>query len=93
MAQADEIVERARKAADVHERDASHEAARQARGAARADAARHRGRDPPRDRGDPPRGRRPDGDGDREGHAQDADPGRSAAPRRGGALASWTSPR
>ena len=46
---------------------------------------RHRGRDARRDRRDPPRGRRPDRDGHREGHAQDADRRRSAPARRGGA--------
>src|SRR6185312_12132835 len=56
-----------------------------ARGAARADPARHRGRDAARDPGDPQRGRRPHGPRDREGHAQDARRGRSEAARRGGA--------
>ena len=56
-----------------------------ARGAARADAPRHRGRDAARDPGDPQRGRRPHGAGDREGHAQVARRRRPAPARRGGA--------
>ncbi len=76
---------RARKAAEEHERE-SLEAARQpARGAAGADAARHRGGDPARDPGDPQRGRRSDGAGDREGDAQGARRRGPAAPRGGGA--------
>ena len=57
----------------------------QARGAARADPPRHRGRDAPRDPGDPHRGRRPDDPGHREGDPQDARRRRPEAPRRGGA--------
>ena len=83
--QAEEIVVRARKAAEEHERESLEAAAPAARGAARADPPRHRGGDAPRDPGDPQRGRRPDGARDREGHAQDARRGRSAAARRGGA--------
>ncbi len=48
------------------------EAKAQARGDDGADAPRHRGRDAPRDPGDPQRGRRPHRRRDREGHAQDA---------------------
>ena len=51
--QAEEIVARARKAGEADEQE-SLEAARQAaRGAHGADAPRHRGRDAPRDPGDP----------------------------------------
>ena len=51
-----------------------------------AGAPRHPAGDAPRDPGDPRRGRRPHRDGDREGHAQDADRRRPEAARRGGAV-------
>ncbi len=73
--QAEEIVARARKAGEGRERE-SLERPAAARGAHGADPARHRGRDAARDPGDPQRGRRPHGPGDREGHAQDARRGR-----------------
>ena len=75
---------RARRARS-HERETARGGQGQARGAARADAPRHRGRDAPRDPGDPHRGRRPHDPGHREGDPQDARRGRSEAPRRGGA--------
>ena len=90
-AQADEIVARARKAGEVHERETRRGGQAPARGAARADPPRHRGRDAPRDPGDPQRGRRPHDPGHREGDPQDARRGRPEAPRRGGARASSTS--
>ena len=74
-----------RKAGEVAKRRVAGRGEDAARGAARADQARRRGRDAPRDPGDPPRGRRPDGARDREGDAQDARRRRPAAPRRGGA--------
>ena len=65
---------RARPAEDARGARRSRTRQAQARGDDGADAPRHRGRDAPRDPGDPHRGRRPDGAGDREGHAQDARP-------------------
>ena len=57
----------------------------EARGAARADAQGHRGRDAPRDLRDPRRGGGPHDPGDGEGHRPGADRRRPAAPgRRGG---------
>ena len=54
------------------------------RGDARGRSPRHRAGDAPRDRPDPPRGRRPDRARDREGRAQDAQRRRpQAADRRG----------
>src|SRR5918996_130693 len=56
-----------------------------ARGAARRDAARHRGRDAPRARRDPQGGRGPHRDRDREGHPQVAHARRPPPPDRGSA--------
>ena len=89
--QAEEILARARKAAEATEARRDRRGQGQARGAARAGQARHPGRDAPRDPGHPQRGRRPDDPRHGEGHAQDADRGRPAPARRGGARASSTS--
>ncbi len=77
--QADEIVTRARQAGDAHQKEAV-EAARAERERLIEQTRRDvECRDPPGDRRDPSRGRRPDGDGDREGHPQDADRRRPAS--------------
>ena len=68
-----------------HEREAHGPGPYAARGAARADPPRHRGRDPPRDPEIRARGRRPHGRRDREGHPPRSDGRRPAAPRRRGA--------
>ena len=84
--QADDIVARARKTAENNEAEVDRRGQAQARGDDGADPARHRAGDAPRDPGDPQRGRRPHGAGDREGHAQVADRRRPEAARRGGAV-------
>ena len=63
-----------------------------ARGAARADPPRHRGRDPPRDPGDPRRGRRPHVLATEKVTRKSLDRRRPAPPRRGGRSPSSTSP-
>ena len=68
--QADEIVARARKTGEAAETEIVADGARQARGDDGADPPRHRGRDAPRDPGDPRRGRRPHRARHGEGHAQ-----------------------
>ena len=78
--QADEIVARARKAGEQAEADLVGQGQGAPRGAARAGPQGHRDGDPPRDPGDPRRGRRPHDPRDGEGHPQDADrPTTSAA--------------
>ena len=81
--EAEEIVERARQAAAANEREARTEGPGTARADARADAPRHRGRDPSRARRDPSRRRRPHGAGHRTGDAQGADRGGPATAGRG----------
>ena len=83
--QAEDIVARARKAAESLADETKAQATQAARGAAGGRAPRHRARDAPRARGDPQGGRRPHGDGHREGHAQVAHRRGPPPPDRGGA--------
>ena len=82
--QADDIVARARKAGEQAEADLVVKGKERREELLEQARTRHRGRDPPRDPGDPRRGRRPDDPRDREGHPQDADRRRPAPPGRGG---------
>ena len=84
-AQADEIVQRARQSADVHEQEAKGRGQELIAEAAQRAEREHRGGHRAGDLGHPPRGRRPDGPGDREGHQQDPHRRRPAPARRGGA--------
>ncbi len=82
--QADDIVVRARKNAEVYERD-SQDQARQKREELLEQARQgHRCRDASRDLRHPQRGRRPDDPGDREGHRAGSVGRGSAASRRRG---------
>ena len=68
--QADDIVARARKAAETTTAEAAERGAREARGAARRRPPRHRGGDAALAGADPQGGRRPDRPDDREGDPQ-----------------------
>ena len=70
--QAEEIIERARKAGETHERTSEVGGARPRRAAHGTGQAGHRARDPAGHPGDPSRGRRSDRAGDREGDPQGA---------------------
>ena len=83
--QAEDIVARARKAAEAAEARGDRRGQGQARGAGRRGAQGHRDRDPALARADPQGGRRPDRARDREGDPQVARRRRPEAPRRGGA--------
>ena len=82
--QADDIVARARKAAEAAEAEATAEGRAQARGAGRRGPPRHRGGDAALARGDPQGGRRPDRSRDREGRPASRSPPttRSGSSRR-----------
>ena len=82
--QADDIMARARKAAETAEAEATDRRPRETRGAGRPGEARHRSRDAALARADPRRGRRPDRAGDREGHPQEPLRRGPEAARRGG---------
>ena len=81
--QADDIMARARKAAETPSAEATERRQGEARGAGRRGEARHRGRDPALAGADPQGGRRPDRARHREGDAQVPHRRRPEAPGRG----------